>query len=1319
MNVDSIQISTKNISVMKRLIYILFLTSVYYLTYSQCESNFIVVANGNNYQFTNLSTLAEDDTITSRLWRFGDGNSTTNENPLYAYNSPGLYDVILQISTELGCTSSDTMSIEVCNIILDFNLSSVCDGDDEVSLILEVIDEGSVLDSIRIYLDDILVSDTLIAIPEGIVNYNIKVPGDGNQHFIRVESTPNGFCSETIGFLVQDCNASCFLSNLDIDDGYQETHNIVLLESEFAPNNREINLGDRVRFVWLDDNHSTTSVDTISSDQWDSGIRDSAYIFEIIPKNPGLKPFFSTPDVENMVPYTGNLIANCPDTRGSIINISFLNAAVPNAGFYLGIDGVVLKDTAYAYNSIGLSNVEFFLAGDGKTHQISVIDVEDETCTLEKNVKAINCNGLFECSINLNARIQERCNEDSLVLVGVDISSLSPTDLGVEIVLDDTIVVDTVYFTDSQANLSFPLFGDGLVHSIMAMDLSDTTCRDAVSLLINDCSAPCGINELEIGTGSNNTIVLTLSNTTISLQNLVMSSGDDILWQWTQDSLVGVRSIATTGVNSWDSGLQVDGDIFISPILTAGIHPYYLYDSNDDTLFVATVEVVASCDENKIPVFYNFLDINGSVDGYDIYVDSVRLETGPFPYALDGNNRGVFQLEGDDQLHSIEIRDLFETGCSSEASFIAPTCEIPPCGGMIELQIQDSCYNDNTINFLATVSHPEPSVQGFIFRLDGELFDGFPFLYGEDGETQFTGSLLADSTQYTFTYVDLDDPNCLDTLIYQSPTCITDCSLRLISTQLVDSFYLLENPNTPDSLVGCQDSFIHVEVVFSELYSDSDSFRIMIDSVADDKVYAYELGDGLNTLFVSVKGDDSFHTIQFMDHQDSTCMFTFDVYTPICFSPCMIEIANLVQDSCVAELAYYTILLDSTTNKFDYQVFFDGDPIAHNNDSLLINFDIVADGLEHDVLVSDNEVPLCKDSLFFTAAYCLECPLSVQLVQRDSCEIGDSIGYSFVFNQAIDSLDILVSVNDTNFILNPRSLNYTYDVRLRGDSSLYTYLFTSVDDQFCTDTIEIQTIDCTPIICNPGFSFAIDGLTITFTDSSTVSEPIIDQSWSINDIINIGNVSTFNYTVDSIGLYEICHSITTDSCSSEICESVLVGDPCTQVIPFFTYEKIADGYQFTNMSTGNIDEYLYRFGDGIFSNSTDPFHVYPDTGSYEVCLIVRQEEFSCNEIYCDTIDIIISNSEEIDINNKVIIYPNPVSQDRKSINFFIETPQGLQADHVTIMDHKGRSVEKSSFVKTQEYRYQIDLNSTLATGIYYLRVQHKDGHIIVSKFIVH
>lgn len=1298
-----------------RLLYIFILLSIQYTSIGQCVADFDVMSENGNFQFTDVSFLPEGDTISSRLWRFGDGATSIQENPTYSYNTPGSYNAILQIATTQGCNSSDTMLIEICSIGLEFNLGTVCNTDGNVALTLSVTDVFNSLQFVNVFLDDIMVNDTALAIPQGTLNFNMMVPGDGNQHFVMVESALTGMCNETIGFFVEDCNSSCFLSELDIDEATSESHNIVVTETGFIPNNRIIELGDLVRFIWLDDNHSSTSVDTISTDKWDSGVQDSSFVYEVELKVPGIKPYYSTSDGTPDSEFSGNIIANCPTEQGNIVEVTFLNAFVAETGFYLGLDGVILKDTVYEYSNNGLTKVEFYLAGDGKAHQMSVIDVEDPSCSLSQNIRSINCQGSLECALNVNAIITDRCDQDSMVQIAIGVTSLKPTDLGVAIMLDDTLAMDTIFFENTQASTSITLFGDGLVHTISAVDISDSTCTDELLIEINDCSAPCSISNLDVGTGSDNTIVLGVTNNKISLKDIVIASGDDLLWQWFEDSIVGLRSIALSGPDSWDSGLLGNGGIYISPILTAGIHPYYLYNGAGDTLFQATIQVVADCEENMIPVYYEFDDVNGSFQGYQIFVDGEQLDTGPFSYALDGENRGVFQLEGDDQEHIIEIRDLEDNGCFVEVAFVAPTCEITPCGGMVEVFVQDSCFNDNTVKYVAKVSHPNPSPQGFILEVNGELFPGFPFLYDDNGEAYFEGFLEADSSAHLFSYMDLLDPNCFDTLVYQSKVCVTDCELNHISTNLLTEEYQMTNLLIPDSLVGCQDSFINVEIRFFEKYSDASNYFVFLDSVLVDSIFDYNIGDTINTAIVKVIGDDDEHLIQIFDALDSLCTFSTTFSTPLCYSPCDIAIDEIVIDSCLNEVGYYALALDTITNSIGYQVYYDGALSNVSIDSFKINLEGKADGLNHTVLIVDNQEPLCQDSIDFTAAYCLECPLDITLMVLDSCEIGDSIGYAFIFDPAIDSLDVKVDIDDTTFLINPEDLGFEYKIRLRGDSTAYAYIFTTIEDQFCTDTIEIQTIDCTPIICNPDFTFEIEGLTITLTDNSTTSEPINSLSWTINDLVTVDELLSFNYTADSIGTYRICHQITTDSCSNELCKDIVVGDPCSLITALYSAEMLNDGIQFTNLSTGIIDEYLYRFGDGIFSNSENPFHIYTESGKYEACLVVRQEEFDCVVEYCDSIQVVISNVTSIS-QPKLSIYPNPISENVRELLLDYSGKKALNENSVRLVNSVGSTLSISNFSRIDSNSYALSFANHLPKGIYFLIV--KDGDQRVSRKII-
>lgn len=55
--------------------------------------------------FTDLSSAALG-TITSWLWNFDDGSSSTLQNPQHLYDQPGNYNITLQVTTSTGCTNS-------------------------------------------------------------------------------------------------------------------------------------------------------------------------------------------------------------------------------------------------------------------------------------------------------------------------------------------------------------------------------------------------------------------------------------------------------------------------------------------------------------------------------------------------------------------------------------------------------------------------------------------------------------------------------------------------------------------------------------------------------------------------------------------------------------------------------------------------------------------------------------------------------------------------------------------------------------------------------------------------------------------------------------------------------------------------------------------------------------------------------------------------------------------------------------------------------------------------------------------------------------
>ncbi len=71
-----------------------------------------VVCEGDTTSFTDLSLAAGGDPISAWAWAFGDGNQSEDQHPMHFYNSPGEFNVSLEISTE-HCNNVINTNIEV------------------------------------------------------------------------------------------------------------------------------------------------------------------------------------------------------------------------------------------------------------------------------------------------------------------------------------------------------------------------------------------------------------------------------------------------------------------------------------------------------------------------------------------------------------------------------------------------------------------------------------------------------------------------------------------------------------------------------------------------------------------------------------------------------------------------------------------------------------------------------------------------------------------------------------------------------------------------------------------------------------------------------------------------------------------------------------------------------------------------------------------------------------------------------------------------------------------------------------------------------
>ena len=86
--------------------------------FEECHAYFAIDYEANDnpltVSFEDLSSAQSDTSIIiSWEWDFGDGNTSTVQNPTHTYNQVGVYDVILTITTDDGCTSTTIQHISI------------------------------------------------------------------------------------------------------------------------------------------------------------------------------------------------------------------------------------------------------------------------------------------------------------------------------------------------------------------------------------------------------------------------------------------------------------------------------------------------------------------------------------------------------------------------------------------------------------------------------------------------------------------------------------------------------------------------------------------------------------------------------------------------------------------------------------------------------------------------------------------------------------------------------------------------------------------------------------------------------------------------------------------------------------------------------------------------------------------------------------------------------------------------------------------------------------------------------------------------------
>lgn len=169
--------------------------------------------------------------------------------------------------------------------------------------------------------------------------------------------------------------------------------------------------------------------------------------------------------------------------------------------------------------------------------------------------------------------------------------------------------------------------------------------------------------------------------------------------------------------------------------------------------------------------------------------------------------------------------------------------------------------------------------------------------------------------------------------------------------------------------------------------------------------------------------------------------------------------------------------------------------------------------------------------------------------------------------------------------------------------------------------------------------------TIQFSNQSTGEYN--SWEWDFGDGI-ISEVYHPVHMYTEYGTYYVCLTISDGiNCTDTYCDTVIVEPQCEADFNFTYVPTTPVHVQFTDLSAGYPNTWLWLFGDGTTSTEPNPVHAYPVPGNYDVCLIIEHNDslFSCTDSICKTVIIPDSLNCEADYSYEIS------SQDPLKVHF--------------------------------------------------------------------
>ncbi len=230
-------------------------------------------------------------------------------------------------------------------------------------------------------------------------------------------------------------------------------------------------------------------------------------------------------------------------------------------------------------------------------------------------------------------------------------------------------------------------------------------------------------------------------------------------------------------------------------------------------------------------------------------------------------------------------------------------------------------------------------------------------------------------------------------------------------------------------------------------------------------------------------------------------------------------------------------------------------------------------------------------------------------------------------------------------------------------------------------------------------------LTVNFADSS--QGLITAWEWDFGD----GTTSTEknpSHTYENTGNYSVSLTVHAPDSSDTIIKEnyITVKNVIANFSADVTTGQAPLTVSFTDSSLGEIDSWLWKFGDGLTSTSQNPTHVYTSGDSFTVSLFVRNSSGSNTMVKSNY--IIVDHPTSIDdmagIPDKFDLlpnYPNPFNP-QTTIRFAVPKRSFVK---LTIYDINGKQVQNLFSGTKNPGNYAITWNASgFSSGMYFIKM---------------